>query len=107
MGRVGLLASRVGPGPHLSLAPALPGGVSVDEFDYFHEMLTHEEIARLGAPSYTDGCGAGGSFTRVCLTVLALTAHSRHPLDSDCNGRYLRTLQFPSWTCRIFSGRAD
>lgn len=59
MGRVGLLASRVGPGPHLSLAPALPGGVSVDEFDYFHEMLTHEEIARLGAPSYTDGCGAG------------------------------------------------
>lgn len=59
MGQFGLLASRIGPGPHLKLAPSLPGGVKPEEFTYFHEMIAHEEMARLCAPGYTDGLGAG------------------------------------------------
>jgi hypothetical protein len=37
----------------------LPGGVSPDEFDYFHEQIAHEENARYGAPGFADGLGAG------------------------------------------------
>lgn len=64
MGKAGLLASRIGPGPHLkALVQAglisLPGGVKPEEFDYFHEMIAHEEISRMGAASFTDGLGAG------------------------------------------------
>lgn len=59
MGAIGLLACRIGPGPHLKLVPTLPGGVKPEEFTYFHEMIAHEEMARLCSPGYTDGLGAG------------------------------------------------
>lgn len=59
MGEFGFLASRIGPGPHLKLVPSLPGGVKPEEFDYFHELIAHEEIARIACPGYVDGLGAG------------------------------------------------
>lgn len=60
MGQFGLLAARIGPGKALTMAPnGLPGGVKPEEFDFFHEMIAHEEIARLGAPGATDGLAAG------------------------------------------------
>ncbi|KAJ3069391.1 hypothetical protein HDU98_007520, partial [Podochytrium sp. JEL0797] len=60
MGRFGLLASRIGPGAHLKLVPNLPGGIKPEQFDYFHEQIAHEEMARLGsAPGFADGLGAG------------------------------------------------
>eukprot|EP00392_Amoebophrya_sp_AT5.2_P015960 g16188.t1 len=38
----------------------LPGGISPDEFDPFHEMLAHEAIGhQLRQPGYCDGLGAG------------------------------------------------
>lgn len=37
----------------------LPGGVSPDEFDFFHELIAHEETGRLGCPGYVDGLFAG------------------------------------------------
>ncbi|KAJ3111544.1 hypothetical protein HDU96_005605 [Phlyctochytrium bullatum] len=58
MGRAGLLASRIGPGPHLK-GFQLPGGVKPEEFDYFHELIAHEEVARIGSPAFCDGLGAG------------------------------------------------
>jgi len=59
MGAFGLLAARIGPGPHLKMVQQLPGGIKPEEFTYFHEMIAHEEMARLNAPGYTDGLGAG------------------------------------------------
>eukprot|EP00239_Pterosperma_sp_CCMP1384_P005735 CAMPEP_0197858532 /NCGR_PEP_ID=MMETSP1438-20131217/32387_1 /TAXON_ID=1461541 /ORGANISM="Pterosperma sp., Strain CCMP1384" /LENGTH=518 /DNA_ID=CAMNT_0043474719 /DNA_START=74 /DNA_END=1630 /DNA_ORIENTATION=- len=63
MGRAGILSTRVGPGPHLKMLEKLGvpviGGVPADEFDYFHEMIVHEEISAIGTPGYTDGLGAG------------------------------------------------
>lgn len=53
-GEVGYLASRIGPGPHLK-GRQLPGGVKPEEFDYFHELIAHEELAQLGVPGYQDG----------------------------------------------------
>ncbi|KAI8817766.1 acyl-CoA dehydrogenase/oxidase [Fimicolochytrium jonesii] len=59
MGQAGILATRMGPGPHLKLVPKLPGGVSPDEFDYFHELVGHEELTRLGIYGYAEGLASG------------------------------------------------
>jgi alkylation response protein AidB-like acyl-CoA dehydrogenase len=60
LGQAGVWASRIGPGKALTLTPnGLPGGIKPEEFDFFHEMIMHEEIARLGCPGATDGLGAG------------------------------------------------
>ena len=58
MGQFGLLACRMGPGPHLKNFQ-LPGGVKPEEFDYFHEQIAHEETTRLGLPGYQDSIGTG------------------------------------------------
>jgi alkylation response protein AidB-like acyl-CoA dehydrogenase len=60
MGKFGFLISRIGPGPWMKQWPLpLPGGVSGAEFDYFHEMIAHQELNRMGYPGYQDGLGAG------------------------------------------------
>src|SRR5262249_26065400 len=53
---LGLLAMRIGPGEHLKFAPkGLPFGLKIEEFDYFHEQICHEEVGRLATPGFTDG----------------------------------------------------
>ncbi|KAJ3187949.1 hypothetical protein HDU85_006342 [Gaertneriomyces sp. JEL0708] len=58
MGNFGLLACRMGPGPHLK-GLTLPGGVKPEEFDYFHEMIAHEEIGGVANPGFTDSLATG------------------------------------------------
>lgn len=60
LGRAGLLALRIGPGKHLQSDDfSLPGGVKPEEFDYFHELICHEETTRIGCPGYVDGLVGG------------------------------------------------
>lgn len=63
LGMNGMLVSRMGPGPWLkdaiSLGIKIPGGVAPEEFDYFHEMMVHQEFARLGRPGFVDSLGGG------------------------------------------------
>jgi alkylation response protein AidB-like acyl-CoA dehydrogenase/predicted heme/steroid binding protein len=63
LGMNGLMVTRMGPGPWLKEAVkagiTIPGGVTPEEFDYFHEMIAHQEIARLGTPGFIDGIGTG------------------------------------------------
>lgn len=58
LGEEGVLASQIGPGPWLK-GLKLPGGINPEEFDYFHEMIAHEETARLSAPGFSDGISSG------------------------------------------------
>jgi len=62
-GELGLIASAQSPGPHLKLVPngILGGVVKAEEFDYFHEMIQHEEMARLYCPGFQDGLGGGNN----------------------------------------------
>jgi len=59
----GVMLSRMGRGPWLEHAKemglALPGGVSFEEYDYFHEMIAHQEISRIGLPGFIDCLGTG------------------------------------------------
>lgn len=59
MGAIGLLAARIGPGKHLKLVPRVLGDIPAEKFDYFHEMIAHEEVGRLACPGYVDGLGSG------------------------------------------------
>jgi len=58
LGELGFIGCRLGPGPHLE-GFFIPGGVSWQEFDYFHELILHEELAKLGTPGFFDGIGTG------------------------------------------------
>mmetsp|Transcript_126600 Transcript_126600/g.364147 ORF Transcript_126600/g.364147 Transcript_126600/m.364147 type:complete len:517 (+) Transcript_126600:106-1656(+) len=63
LGMSGMMAISMGPGPWLKfvgmLGIKIPGNVDPDDFDYFHEMLAHLEVARLGRPGFVDSLGAG------------------------------------------------
>jgi len=58
MGRFNLLACQLYPGAHLK-GRTLPGNVPPEKFDYFHEMICHKEICRVGNPGVVDGLKAG------------------------------------------------
>lgn len=45
---------RLGPGKHLH-GRKLLGGVKGEEYDYFHELIISQEVARLGTRGYFDG----------------------------------------------------
>jgi alkylation response protein AidB-like acyl-CoA dehydrogenase len=63
LGSSGVLGCRLGPGPWLremdTLGIKIPGGVSAEEFDFFHEMLVHQEFGRIGRPGFVDSLGTG------------------------------------------------
>ncbi|KAJ3117984.1 hypothetical protein HK100_000706 [Physocladia obscura] len=59
MGETNIHACRLGPGPHLK-GRTLLGGVLPEDFDYFHEAIAHEEIARAaGIYCYAEGLASG------------------------------------------------
>lgn len=37
----------------------MPEPNTLQEFDFFHELIAHEEVARIGCPGFQDGLGAG------------------------------------------------
>eukprot|EP00192_Tetraselmis_astigmatica_P012977 CAMPEP_0117672596 /NCGR_PEP_ID=MMETSP0804-20121206/13991_1 /TAXON_ID=1074897 /ORGANISM="Tetraselmis astigmatica, Strain CCMP880" /LENGTH=407 /DNA_ID=CAMNT_0005481213 /DNA_START=11 /DNA_END=1232 /DNA_ORIENTATION=- len=57
MGAAGILAA--GLGRAITSPSRVPGGVRPEEFDFFHELIAHEEVARIGCPGFQDGIGAG------------------------------------------------
>lgn len=50
---------RMGPGKHLHGRTLFGGIVKPEEFDYFHEMIINQELARVQARGYGDGFQAG------------------------------------------------
>ncbi len=55
---INLNAMRLGPGKHLHGLKLL-GDVIPQEFDYFHELVIAQEMARGLTRGYSDGLGAG------------------------------------------------
>lgn len=53
-----ILAMRLGPGKHLH-GRKLLGGVRGEEFDYFHDLIVAQELARANARGFQDGNMAG------------------------------------------------
>ncbi|KZV85671.1 acyl-CoA dehydrogenase NM domain-like protein [Exidia glandulosa HHB12029] len=55
MAEVGWLHMRLGPGKHLKGVTLLGGVVKPEDFDYFHELIYHQEGVRIGARGFNDG----------------------------------------------------
>jgi alkylation response protein AidB-like acyl-CoA dehydrogenase len=58
MAEVNIHAARMGPGKHLQ-GRKLLGGITPQEFNYFHEAIFHEELVRMMTAGYNDGLGSG------------------------------------------------
>ena len=65
-GKLGIHAARLGPGAHMNVwkdqiaeGDKTIFGVTVEEFDYHHEAIVHEELTRVGCPGFYSGCGDG------------------------------------------------
>ncbi|KAG1733647.1 acyl-CoA dehydrogenase/oxidase [Suillus paluster] len=59
MAAVNLNAMRMGPGKHLRGLTLMDGLVKPEEFNYFHELIITQEVARCGARGYGDGLLGG------------------------------------------------
>mmetsp|Transcript_74121 Transcript_74121/g.131493 ORF Transcript_74121/g.131493 Transcript_74121/m.131493 type:complete len:521 (-) Transcript_74121:233-1795(-) len=78
----GVLVARMGPGHWLkdakNLGIQIPGDVEPEEFDYFHEMLAHQEVARIGLPGFIDGL-----FTGVLISLPAIFHFGSEEMKKD------------------------
>ncbi|MBW0482378.1 hypothetical protein O181_022093 [Austropuccinia psidii MF-1] len=54
MAKENINAMRLGPGKHLH-GLTLPSGLRGEQFEYFHELIITQELARCGARGYSDG----------------------------------------------------
>ncbi|KAF9525678.1 peroxisomal acyl-CoA-dehydrogenase [Crepidotus variabilis] len=59
MAKQNLHAMRMGPGKHLLGRELMGGIVKPEEFDYFHELIITQELARCGQRGYGDGLMSG------------------------------------------------
>jgi len=59
MAEIEMHAMRLGPGKHLKGRKLMGGLVEPDKFDYFHELIITQELARCGARGYGDGMLGG------------------------------------------------
>ncbi|XP_006459788.1 hypothetical protein AGABI2DRAFT_202171 [Agaricus bisporus var. bisporus H97] len=59
MAEANIIAMRLGPGKHLQGRTLMGGIVKPEEFDYFHEAIIHQELARVCSRSVVDGMLAG------------------------------------------------
>ncbi|KAK2460888.1 hypothetical protein APHAL10511_007358 [Amanita phalloides] len=59
MAKLNFHAMRMGPGKHLKGRVLMNGLVTPEKFDYFHELIITQELARCGHRGYGDGLMAG------------------------------------------------
>lgn len=59
MSKLGILHMRLGPGKHLHGVKLMDGAVQGEEFDYFHDLVHTQEVARTMTRGFQDGNMAG------------------------------------------------
>ena len=89
LGAHGYLALRLGPSPALAALYRgdLPGGIKPGEYDYFHELIVAEELAKVGTPGYADGLGGGLSIGLPPVAMFGSEATKRRVLPEVLSGK--------------------
>ncbi|KAJ3277166.1 hypothetical protein HDV01_000218 [Terramyces sp. JEL0728] len=85
LAKAGLLAARIGPGKHLEQFNII-GNISPKGFDYFHEMILHEETRSNGLPGYTETIGSGLSIGLPPIMNFAPEPLKSRIMDQVLNG---------------------
>ncbi len=71
MAKNGILRMRIGPGKHLHGHDLMGGAVEGEEFDYFHDMITTQEMVRANARGFQDGNMAGMTISLTAVLQFA------------------------------------
>lgn len=82
MAESNLLACRLGPGRHLHGRNIFNGAVKGEEYDYFHDLIVSQEIARASQRGFQDGNMAG--------MTISLTAVHQWCKDEELRERISR-----------------
>ncbi|KAJ9630728.1 hypothetical protein H2203_001252 [Taxawa tesnikishii (nom. ined.)] len=87
MAQNGMLAMRLGPGEHLR-GRTLPGSIKGEEFvhtkDYFHDLITCQELARVLSRGYQDGNMAGMSISLTAVRSWMRDTALREKITEEC-----------------------
>ncbi|KIW84540.1 hypothetical protein Z517_03790 [Fonsecaea pedrosoi CBS 271.37] len=83
MGRLGINAMRMGPGPHLKGLTLMNGAVTPEEFDYFHEMVINHELCRTGGRAFNDG-NLGGMVISLPAVLYHAKPNIRKRVAEEC-----------------------
>ena len=79
----GMLAMRLGPGQHLH-GKTLPGGIKGEEFNYFHDLITCQELARVLSRGFQDGNMAGMSISLTAVRSWMKDTKLRDAVTEEC-----------------------
>lgn len=83
MAETNMLAMRLGPGKHLH-GKTLLGGVKGEDFDYFHDLLVAQELARANARGFQDGNMAGLMISLTAVRQWANDNEIRERVTDEC-----------------------
>ncbi len=78
-----VLAMRLGPGVHLK-GRKLLGNVKGEEFDYFHDLVTAQELARANARGFQDGNMAGMMISLTAVRQWLNDAKLKDQVTEEC-----------------------
>lgn len=77
------LAMRMGPGKHLH-GRTLLGGVKGEDFDYFHDMISAQELSRAVARGFQDGNMSGLMISLTAVRQWLGNAELRDKVTEEC-----------------------
>lgn len=77
------LAMRMGPGKHLH-GRTLLGGVKGEDFDYFHDMISAQELSRAVARGFQDGNMSGLMISLTAVRQWLGDAELRDKVTEEC-----------------------
>lgn len=83
MAKNNILAMRLGPGQHLH-GRTIPGGVKGEDFDYFHDLITCQELARVLSRGFQDGNMAGMSISLTAVRSWMKDVKLRDAVTEEC-----------------------
>ncbi|OAX81859.1 hypothetical protein ACJ72_03796 [Emergomyces africanus] len=84
MAETNLLAMRLGPGPHLHGRKLFGGIMKGEEFDYFHDLIVAQELARANARGFQDGNMAGMMISLTAVRQWLKNRELRDRVTEEC-----------------------
>jgi len=83
MAQNNLIAARIGPGKHLH-GKTLLGGVKGEDFDYFHDLVTAQELSRANARGFQDGNLSGLMISLTAVRQWLNNHELREKVTEEC-----------------------
>ncbi|KFZ23995.1 hypothetical protein V502_01526 [Pseudogymnoascus sp. VKM F-4520 (FW-2644)] len=84
MSEAGILHMRIGPGKHMHGVKLLGGVMMGDEFDYFHDSIVGQELARPFARGFQDGNMAGMTISLTAVINFANNEEWKNKIAQEC-----------------------